>query len=352
VTGRRPDPRRPVHVLTGFLGSGKTTLLRHLLADPGLADTAVVINEFGEVGLDHLLVRDVAGEAVLLGAGCVCCTVREDLAGTLATLDGLAAAGDIPAFARVVVETTGIADPLPILGTVTGDRVTTPRYRPGAVVAAVDAVSGAATLARDETARAQVAVADRLVLTKTDLVAPHVLDALRVALADLAPDADVLTSSAVAPPPADALLAPPGDPAGIRRRTGPAGPADHGGIGRFTVTLDWPVDLDAFLEWLHLLLIARGARVLRVKGLLAVTGRPGPAVIQGVQHTVFPPDRLDAWPDDGQPGLVFITRGLPPTGIVRSLGEMLGVGARAAGRQDGAALPAPADADAAQFPAA
>lgn len=188
------DGRVPIHVLTGFLGSGKTTLLRHLLADPGLADTAVVINEFGEVGLDHLLVREVAEDVVLLSSGCLCCSVRDDLVSTLAELNGLMRAGEIPAFARVVVETTGLADPAPIMQAILSETTLLPWFRLGQVITTVDAVNGEQTLARHREARQQLATADRLILTKTDLVGEFEGDALGDKLRAMNPSAGLLVS--------------------------------------------------------------------------------------------------------------------------------------------------------------
>src|SRR5689334_3747172 len=163
------DPRIPVHVLTGFLGSGKTTLLNRLLREPGLADTAVIVNEFGEIGLDHLLVTGGRDNVLLLESGCLCCTLLDSLRETLADLYHRRARGELPPFRRVVVETTGLADPAPILLTLLRDPVATAWYELGRVVVTVDAVHGAEQLADYPEARAQVAAADLVLFTKTDL---------------------------------------------------------------------------------------------------------------------------------------------------------------------------------------
>src|SRR5687768_1183724 len=200
------DERTPVHVLTGFLGSGKTTLLRALLAHPGMGDTAVVVNELGEVGLDHVLVREVTDEVVLLASGCVCCSVRDDLASTLADLDRKRAAGTIPPFARVVVETTGLADPAPIVQTLIGSRALAARFELAGMTATVDGTLGMRELDRHPEAVKQAALADCLVLTKTDLAAPDDVAALRARIEALNPGAVITESAPQAFPGPDVLF--------------------------------------------------------------------------------------------------------------------------------------------------
>jgi G3E family GTPase len=319
----------PVHVLTGFLGSGKTTLLRHLLAQPEFADTAVVINEFGEVGLDHLLVRELAEDVVLLSSGCLCCTVRDDLVSTLAELHALMRAGEIPAFSRVVVETTGLADPAPILQAILGERRLTPFLRMGQVITTVDAVNGEQTLARHREARQQLAIANRVIVTKTDLVAESGRDSLLEKLSAINPTADLLTSCKAQLPAARVL-----DEVQARwKRPDHRGAApgshshEHNGHGHdqaiqtFTVQVKQPVQWDAFVDWLELLLASRGDSILRVKGLLAVTGDDRPVIVQGVQHVLYPIERLPEWPA-GSPGagwIVFIARDLTQRAVENSL---------------------------------
>jgi G3E family GTPase len=318
----------PVHVLTGFLGSGKTTLLRHLLAQPEFADTAVVINEFGEVGLDHLLVREVAEDVVLLSSGCLCCTVRDDLVSTLAELHTLMRAGEIPAFRRVVVETTGLADPAPILQAILGERRLTPFLRMGHVITTVDAVNGEQTLARHREARQQLAIANRVIVTKTDLVAQSGRDSLIEKLSAINPTADLLTSSK-AQLPATRVL----DEAPAQwhrpddRNADSHAPHVHEGHGHdhaiqtFTVQVEQPVQWAAFVDWLELLLASRGDSILRVKGLLAVTGDDRPVIVQGVQHVLYPIERLPQWPDGsaGAGWIVFIARDLTRSAVENSL---------------------------------
>lgn len=321
----------PIHILTGFLGSGKTTLLRHLLSNPALHDTAVVINEFGEVGLDHLLVRQVAEDVVLLGSGCLCCTIRDDLVSTLANLRALAAEGEIPRFRRLAIETTGLADPVPIAAAVLSEGRLTPHYRLGRIVTTVDAVCGSSTLEAHSTAAVQVAVANRIVLTKADLADKAGLDALLQQLSALNGSAAIVRSAPDSMPRADKLFGGFSENDGEQTLPQSSVPLrSHGGhthgITTFTTAFDEPVRWPDFVEWLDLLLTARGDSVFRVKGLLAVEGQELPRVIQGVQHVVYPAETLAAWPDHpGRSWLVFIARDLTQSAIERSLREFLGV---------------------------
>ena len=329
--GHQADGRTPIHVLTGFLGSGKTTLLRHLLADQSLADTAVIINEFGEVGLDHLLVREVAEDVVLLSSGCLCCTVRDDLVSTLVELRALMQAGEISCFTRVVVETTGLADPAPIMQAIMSESRLTRSYRLGQVITTVDGLNGERTLSAHREARQQLATADRLIVTKVDLV--NEVD--RLALADklvaMNPSATLLSSGDGRLPASDVL----GEAEAQWQRRDrfkkiSSSGASHGhkhssphddAIRTFTVQISHPVDWDAFVDWLELLLTSRGDSILRVKGLLAVTDDDRPVFVQGVQHVLYPVERLPNWPDPSERGgwIVFIARDLTQSSIENSL---------------------------------
>jgi G3E family GTPase len=298
----------PITVLTGFLGSGKTTLLRRALAAPSLADTAVVINEIGEIAIDHHLVDFVAGSIVELPGGCLCCAVREDLAKSLRDLLAGRDAGEIKGFRRLVVETTGLADPAPILYTFGADPVLDRALRPARVVTLVDAVSGKENLDRFPEAARQAALADAIVITKTDLRASDVglarrLGALNAAaprlLAVEIEDPGALLFAAAAgflPDP------PPRAGEGVRAADGwgPTAVAVHShGIDAFAVTLDGPLSRLAFARALGRLAGARGTDLLRVKGIVEFADRPGrPAVVQAAQHTLFAPEWLDDWPAD------------------------------------------------------
>jgi G3E family GTPase len=305
----------PVNLITGFLGSGKTTLLQRLLADPALADTAVLINEFGEVGLDHHLLERIDDTMVLLQSGCLCCTIRGELSGAVKDLHSKRERGLVPAFRRLVVESTGLADPFPILSTVQADPVLRHHFRLGNVITTVDAVNG---LGRPESLK-QVAVADRLVLTKTDLASD--CDALVDELRRLNPDAP-LWRAAEQKIDAAALF---DDGRHSPLRAYPAiEEAPHGSIHAFAVAFDGALDWTMFGVWLTMLLNRHGNGVLRVKGILNVAGSPTPVAVHGVQHLVHPPMHMAAWPDaDRRSRLVFIVDGLECSAIERSLEAFL-----------------------------
>ncbi|WP_237214896.1 CobW family GTP-binding protein [Falsiroseomonas oryziterrae] len=328
----------PLTVLTGFLGAGKTTLLNALLAHPALADTAVLVNEFGEIGLDHLLVERLDGEAVLLNAGCLCCTVRGDL---IRALDGLwerILAGK--AIRRVVVETTGLADPAPILATLMADPRMGARFVLDGVVTVVDAASGAATLDAQEEARRQAAVADRILLSKTDLADAEAVAALTARLRALNPVAPILEARHGDVAPEAILAAGPFDPAAkapdVAHWIGAASrdhhhhhhhdPNRHGAdIRALCLDFDAPLSWEGVGSFLEMLATTRGEAVLRVKGILDLVGEDRPVVVHGVQRVFHPPRRLAAWPE-GEPRrsrLVFILRGLDPQVVEDGLAAFL-----------------------------
>ena len=336
----------PVTILTGFLGSGKTTLLRRALTAPAFSDTAVVINEIGEIAIDHYLVDFVEGSVLELPGGCLCCAVREDLAQTLRNLIERRDAGEIRGFRRIVIETSGLADPAPVLFTLGADPMLDQRLVLGRVVTLVDAVTGAATLERFAEASRQAAVADALVISKTDL-AP-LGDALAARLAALNPAAERILGAAAADP-AAVLFAPtrsphpnpplPGLDPGITgegaHRAVTENPLLPGldpgitgegrthaetvggwgleaahthGIAAFTVVLDGAVSRLDFARALGGLAMDRGNDLLRVKGIVRFADRPDhPAIVQAAQHAMFTPEWLDDWPDnDRRSRLVFI----------------------------------------------
>jgi G3E family GTPase len=300
--------KTPVSLVTGFLGSGKTTLLSRLLARPELGETAVIVNELGEVAIDHHLLRRVDERTVLLKSGCVCCSLRGDLADELRDLLGRRERGEIPPFRRVVVETTGLADPAPIVYTLLSEPVVKHHFRLERVIATVDAVNG---LPEPESVK-QVAAADRLVVTKTDL---EQAGDVRPTLERLNPTADVLVASFGEVEPS-ALFG----TTGTDLRSVPApGATDHGDVQACVLVFAEQLDWGAFGIWLTMLLQSRGSDVLRVKGLLNV-GAEGPLVLNGVQHVVHPPEHLDSWPDpDHRSRLVFIGRGFTGGELEQSL---------------------------------
>lgn len=316
-----PSPAlTPVTVVTGFLGSGKTTLIARLLRQPGLANTAVIVNEFGEVGLDHMLVERLDGDVVLLPQGCVCCMLNGTVADTLEGLDIRRIKGDIPAFDRVIVETTGLANPAPVLQTLLERNVLLRGFTPGLVVTTVDAVHGAATLDRYAEAVQQVALADRLLLTKTDLADGA---ALRGRLAALNPGAPVIPVLQGAINPSELTRDAPADLALLRTHAGKSHFAVTSGharrIGTLTLCLPEPTEFAVLADWLGSLAGAHGASLLRVKGIVRLRGQARPLAVHGVQHVFHPPTRLAAWPAGLDIStLVFILDGLDPQVVLDS----------------------------------
>jgi G3E family GTPase len=300
----------PVTVVTGFLGAGKTTLLRRFLASPEGEGTAVVINEFGSVGIDDALVRASSDDVTLLGNGCLCCNMRSDLQNALRNLVAERAQGALPQFKRIVIETSGLADPGPILQTFATDRALSGEFHVEVVVAVVAAVGGLDTLAWSAEARRQVVLADRLVVSKPDLAKPQALKHLKARLRGLNPHAAVHTAIDGDLDPRCLLEADAPAPAGSR--LGFAAEAAHSdGILSFVLTDDAPLAWDAFARAMETLIALRGPDLLRVKGLLNVAGCRGPVVVHVVQHLAHLPVELAAWPDQDQTSrLVFITRGI------------------------------------------
>jgi G3E family GTPase len=308
-------PQEPValSVLTGFLGSGKTTFLSRVLAAPDLGDTAVVVSEFGAVALDHLLLEATADEVVELPNGCTCCAVRQDLADAFyRLLRSRQSSGKAP-FRRIALETSGLADPAPILYTLSADAFLEAALRLDRVVTTIDVVAGPATLDRYPESTAQAAIADLLLLTKTDL-APAPRDLIE-RLAALNPDADIVDAAA-----GDATgLLFGGAPTNLPRPRLRADAVHAHGIHSLVLQLRRPMSRLAFAMALGRLAREHGDKLLRVKGLVAFADREGgPAAIHAVQHTLYPPRWLDAWPDpDHTSRLVFIVRDLAPGEILQ-----------------------------------
>jgi G3E family GTPase len=323
----------PVTLVTGFLGSGKTTLLQRLLRDPALSDTAVLINELGEIGLDHHLLERIDDTMVLMQSGCLCCTIRSELSDAMKDLLSKRERGLVPPFRRLVVESTGLADPFPILSTVRADPVLTHHFSIGNVITTVDAVNGMFQLDRQPETVRQVAVADQIVVTKTDLADAAAEAALITRLRRINPLA-ALWRSAAQELDAEALIAPAGRPGvGLPAGAGPAhGHPDHdqaaydgfsrhdADIRAIALTFDGALDWTMFGIWLTMLLNRHGNEVLRVKGMLNVAGTDKPVAVHGVQHLVHVPTHMSAWPDDDRRSrLVLIVKGLDPAAIARSL---------------------------------
>jgi len=329
------DDRVPVTLLTGFLGAGKTTLLNHLIRDPEAGRIAVIMNELGDVGLDHDLIEEATEETILMQSGCLCCSIRGDLGRTMVSLLTRRACGELD-YERIVIETTGIADPGPILQTLIMDRKIAELCRMDGVIALADAANGAHTLDAQFEAVSQIAVADLIVVTKSDLVLPAALDRFEARLADINGTADVVRAehghvasgrlfnltATRADVTADTVLGwldtanPAPDPlAGLsglndrgQRPPPPATPlSNHDSrIVTASITVDAPIPADVFDTWLNTLVALRGADLLRVKGVVHVEDVEFPFVLHGVQHIFDAPAPLKTWPHDDKTSRVVV----------------------------------------------
>jgi G3E family GTPase len=314
----------PVTVLTGFLGSGKTTLLNRLVGDARFRDTAIVVNEWGDIPVDHALVREASDTVVVLSGGCICCRYSADVVRALRELHFQRSEGRIPAFSRVVIETTGLADPAPLMSTLVEMPLAAARFALAGVVTTVDAEHGAAQLDRHPESVKQAAVADRIVVTKVDRAPAARVAALEARLAALNPGARLMRSDTLdAAQLLDAgLYRGPGAPmdargwlnAGAYRVAGRARASVHDPrIASFAWTRQEPCAWEDVESALETLLELRGERILRLKGLVHVAGEPGPRAVHAVQHTLYPSARLPAWPDaDHGTRIIVIGRDLEP----------------------------------------
>ena len=301
--------RVPLVVVTGFLGAGKTTLIRDVLRRPEGADTLVIVNELGEVGIDDALLRTGGEATVLLGNGCLCCVLRSDLQRTLVEVLAERARGEIGSFQQIILETSGLADPVPVLQTLTADRGLASQIHVQAVVTVVDAVLGARTLDEAPEARRQIAVADRIVLTKVDIAGEAAAREIEVMLGQLAPAARITRA-------ADGRVTPEVILADNAALTEPVYPPRErgrhiGDVESFSLRFEAPLAWEAIEQTLELLARLRGHDILRAKGLLDIKGCKGPVVVHQVQHLTAKPVELEAWPGGERVSrLVFITRGI------------------------------------------
>ena len=338
----------PVSVLTGFLGSGKTTVLNRLLRDPAMARAMVIVNEFGEIGIDHDLVESATDDMVLLQSGCLCCTVRSDLIETIQALLLKRERSEIAEFDKVVIETTGLADPAPILQALMTDPGVTKSLRLDGVIATVDAAAGEATLDRHMEAVKQVAVADRLLLTKTDLVEQHQCRAIERRLRALNPAAPVFhTMDGEVDPHRlfDVGLYNPATKSLDAQRWlddeiyTSASQQEHAGHGHqaadvnrhdsyinaVCMVVDEPIPGEALDRWLGSLFLLKGPDLLRFKAIVNVAELPGPMIIHGIQHVIHPPQMLKRWPsDDRRTRMVFITHDIDEHVLRDSLKQFIG----------------------------
>jgi G3E family GTPase len=333
----------PITLLTGYLGSGKTTLLARLLKDPALADTAVLVNEFGAIALDHQLLFSAQESIVLLERGCLCCALRSDLAEQLDQLYTRRMRNELPQFKRVVIETTGLADPAPILQTLVNEPVLAALYRLDGVVATVDGEHGERELDQHFESVKQAALADRLVVTKIDRVGEDQLVALEARLRALNPSAPIVRAAHGAVEVCAlvdcGLHDAEGRLAGVERwlqanRYHPlsalqstpfgAGSRHDERIRSFALTYDAPVIGQRLWDGLEQLIQASGEKLLRIKGIVNVAGQAQPRAIHIVQHVLYPVTTLPQWPDaDRRTRLVFIVRDLDPAQVHATLARAL-----------------------------
>jgi len=336
--------RLPVSIITGFLGSGKTTLINRLVKRPEMNRVAVIVNELGEIGVDNDLVETSSEQMMLLNSGCLCCTLRTDLQETLRELFVKRRNGEIIDFERVIVETTGIADPAPVMQTLMTDSLLLDQFRLDCVITLVDAFNSPSQLDSFSEPVKQVALADRVVVTKTDLAPAAQVEALERRLREINPRArftralngevdpaflvDVgLTNTKSRLEEVERWLG--GDEKEAHGEDGHGHHHHDEAITTFTLRFDKPFGWQAFTQTIEVLTALRGPDLLRVKGLVNVEGKNGPMVVQGVQHLFHPPIELAAWPGpDHSTRLVFITKGIPRQTVENLFSAIGAIGAR------------------------
>lgn len=309
---RERGGRIPVTIVTGFLGAGKTTLVRRFLGRPDGQGTAVIVNEFGETGIDDALLRSSSESTTLLGNGCLCCNVRSDLQAAMHRLVAERERGAIPHFRRIVIETSGLADPTPILSTFATDRALGAEFHLETVVAVVGAPTAAEIVSAYPEARRQLMLADRIVVSKTDIAVEDAAAAVTAQLRSLNPRAAIVTAVRGELDPAWLTESATLEPLSGRGFIADAAEADHtDNVRSFTLTDEAPIAWDAFARTIELLIGLRGPDLLRVKGFLDVVGCRGPVVVQVVQHLAHPPVELEEWPGGRRASrVVFIVRGI------------------------------------------
>ncbi|MCL5961985.1 MAG: GTP-binding protein [Chloroflexi bacterium] len=327
------EKKIPVIVVTGFLGSGKTTLIKNLLLHPQTGETAVIVNEFGEIGLDHFLVRKTDERTVLLNSGCVCCSMRGDLNEAIRDLFSKREKGEIPRFQRVVVETTGLADPVPIMQTVLSEPVLRYHFQLERVITTVDAPNGKENLATYVESVRQIAASDFILVTKEDLTSEEATQELKAELQNANPmasivdspfgivDFDPLLRSDIQRGDLDEIGRLREIESKVGRMTGQMGSHTEGiRVSSHCIIAEKPLNWQMFGIWLTFLLHRHGQRILRVKGLLNLGDGRGPLLVQGVQHVIHAPRHLKAWPDNDQRSrIVFVVRDLDPQNLEESL---------------------------------
>jgi G3E family GTPase len=331
------EARLPVAILTGFLGSGKTTLLNRMLRHPSMADTAVIVNEIGAVGLDQYFLDEADSDVVMLSNGCLCCMVRDDLEDTVSRLYARRTSGELPAFRRLVIETTGLADPGPVMESFLANPMLSRCFELACVATTVDVPYADSHLDEYYEAVRQVAMADRILITKDDLATTEQTASVEARLRRVNPSAEIVRAADASP----SLLIEPAAPGsrGGRATVYRQAPAPtpraalaHGSggvheqrVASFTLTLDEPLEWRPFADWLRALRVQHGDRLLRLKGILNVRGEALPISIHGVHHILHPPLALRAWPwEDHRSRLVFVTDGLSQATVEAGLTDLLG----------------------------